>query len=383
MSITRLPAALFLLLVSAGCGTKLPAKPFTIGQLIPLSGPDKVQGEHARNGARLAVEAAVREGREVSGRSVIVRHVDDRSDVKNIQAMAIRLLTLNDVVAVIGGPGIAANEQLARAARSYGVPVLLPADLPVLPVGEAVFCLNVAPEVRGEALARFAIHDLHYHRIVVLSDSSNGTNAALATAFVREWRQGHHDDKEPSIDVWSYSDESTRKELASRLETAKPDAMLLAVEPREFLQLRSQFTTAGLKIPLLYGGEDKGISLFEEDRRAGPVIYIATAFVAGDDLAKVGQAFVQEYRKVFGERPDMSAALAYDGVRLLIEALIKEKTAIPSHLRDALSTMSDFPSVTGPLRFANRRAKRTLFIVTIQDGRSKVLQTFGPEIDFE
>src|SRR2546423_5759026 len=48
-------AALALASALAGCSPKGPPEPLTIGQLVPLSGPARALGEHARRGAQLAV----------------------------------------------------------------------------------------------------------------------------------------------------------------------------------------------------------------------------------------------------------------------------------------------------------------------------------------
>jgi branched-chain amino acid transport system substrate-binding protein len=374
-------AALLLLLVSGGCVQRTPPEPYTIGQLIPLSGPDKVRGEHARNGAALALEAGARGGPHGSGRPVEVRHVDSRDSSEAVRAGAVRLVTLNRAVALLGGCDPNLAEALARAAQSYGVPVLLPADLPALPVGESVFCLNVAPDKRGEALARFAARDRKWRRVAALTDPRTAAGAALAAAFAIAWRREHSGDKEAFAGEWSRRDDSDWPELTRRALAAKPDAVLLAAEPHEFLRLRAKLAEAGLKVPLLYGGPDRGAGPLADDRGPGPDVVLATAFTAAADLGAEGAAFVRTYEEKFRERPDLPAAMAYDGVRLLADALGRANSAEPERLRQELLAVNDFPSVTGPLSLADRRAKRRLFVVELKGGETKVVRAFGPGLE--
>jgi branched-chain amino acid transport system substrate-binding protein len=370
--------ATLLVFACGGCGPRSEPEPITIGQLIPLSGPQKQTGERARNGAGLAVEVALRKGRRVLGRKVAVRHVDTRGEADLVPAEAVRLLTLNRVVAVLGGPEPSAGEPLARAVQSYGVPVVLTADLASVPVNEAAFCLNAAPETRGEALARYAARGLHCRHVVVLTDDHAGPGAALAASFVKRWRQERRDDKQARVDEWACQKDDEWNELFSRTVAAQPDGVLLAVGSGEFARLQTRLVAAGYKAALLYGGEDRGTETLPEPPREGPAAFLATAFSVRAELGDTGQAFIREYAEKFQEPPDLAAALAYDGVLLLIDALERAKTAQPGRPGEELAAVTDFHGVTGPLSFANRRAKRPVFVVKFEAGEAKVVDTFGP-----
>jgi branched-chain amino acid transport system substrate-binding protein len=365
----------------AGCGPRAEPDPFTIGQLVPLSGSDKSSGEHAKNGAAIAIEVALREDQRVLGRKVAVRHVDYRSDAELVQPEAVRLLTFNRVIALLGGPDAPGNEQLARAARTYGVPVLLPADLAALPSGEAVFGLNATPEARGEALARSAVRNLKWQRVVALTDNSEGVEGALAGAFIRKWRQERRDDKEAFAELCLSHKDADWAELLQQTRAAKPDGVLLAVGPEKFLRLRNEIVKSGLKVPLLYGGEDRGSNSVAELPKDGPAVYLATAFTSGGNLGSVGEAFVRQYADEFHEPPDLAAAMAYDAVRMSIEAAGRAKSTLPAALGSELLALANFQSVTGPLSLTNRRARRRLFVVSLQGGGSKVVGTFDPDAE--
>jgi branched-chain amino acid transport system substrate-binding protein len=378
MATVRSLALLVALIALSGCGSRTTPDTVSIAQLIPLTGADKIQGEHARNGARLAIDLAAKSDRRVFGKKVVVHHVDTRGEEEQVRAEAVRLITLNQVAGFLGGPGPAASMQLARTAQTYGVPALLSADLVELPTGEAVFCLNAAPEARGEALARYAAHDLSCHHVIALVDSEHAPGVALASGFVSEWRRITSGTKKAPVEEWPYSEESAAADLTARITGAKPDALLLATGPQRAWLLRSRLALPALKTVFLYGGEDQGTGPFEQPPDELPALYVVTSYSSGGKLAPEGESFVREYEEKFREKPDLPAALAYDGVRLFIDALDRAKTAAPGPLKDQLLAVREFPGVTGPLSLEDRRAKRRLFVAAVKGGEQKVVRTSGP-----
>ncbi len=366
-----------LALVLSGCTARVAPEPSAIGQLVPLSGPERALGEQARNGARLAVELLKQEA-ELPEQPLVVRHVDTRGNPETVRAEAVRLVTLNRVAALLGGPDSAASEQLARTGQSYGVPVLLTADLPKTAPGDAVFCLGASLEARGRALALFAARELHCSHVVIASDARDASGTALATAFTDTWKKEHRD-KEPGLKEWSWQGAGERAPLAQRVTAARPEAVLIVAEPAEFLSFREQLAAGGLKSPLLYGGTDVGSSPLAERLATGPAVYLSTVFTPEADSGPEGQDFVRQYREKFGARPGLPAAMAYDGVRVLASALTRAKGSDPTRLRDALLATTDFAGVTGPVSLANRRARRRVFVASVADGATKVVRAFGPE----
>jgi ABC-type branched-subunit amino acid transport system substrate-binding protein len=109
-------------------------------------------------------------------------------------------------------------------------------------------------------------------------------------------------------------------------------------------------------------------------------VYLATAFAADGDLGSEGKTFVTAYTDKYNESPDLPAALAFDAVRQVVEALERAKTWQASRLTSELAAL-DFASVSGPLTMSDRRAKRRIFIVAVAKTGSKVAATFGPGLE--
>ena len=85
------------------------------------------------------------------------------------------------------------------------------------------------------------------------------------------------------------------------------------------------------------------------------------------------QNFVAAYRARFGREPDSMAALAYDAVKVLADALTRAGTTDGPTLRAALAS-SDVAGVTGQLTMnAQRNVSKPAVIqeVTYADGAVK------------
>src|SRR5262249_3620123 len=243
----RLPPILVLgTLLWAGC-SKSPPEPIWIGHLAPLTGPDKVQGEHSRQGVRLALEE-IKDATLVAGQPIAIRHADTRGDPERLQTEAVRLLTLNKVAALLDSSAAPLAERLAASVRPYNALILVAAELPGSS-GDGLFSLGAGAGPRGRALAQFAASDLKAVHAVVLTDARPSLADVLARAFVKEWRKN----AKARAEEWSYRSDADLAELTTRAAKAKPDVLLFASAIADLDKARRQWEMAGLRCPVLFG----------------------------------------------------------------------------------------------------------------------------------
>jgi branched-chain amino acid transport system substrate-binding protein len=363
----RFTLALLPSLILGGCSSKTPPEPLWVGHLAPLSGPGKSQGDQAQQAVRLAVEesAAVR----VAGRPLAVRHADTRGEGDTGRAEAVRLIAVSKVTALIVNAEAAQAERVGRESLPYGVPVLVCGELASAPA-ENVFVMGAGPEPRGRVLARYAVETLSFETVAVVVDGRNALAGAFAASFVRQCRK----QERPTVHESLYLNEQELKEIVSRLIKSRPAAVLLAGTARDCLRVRSDLLEAKAAVPILFGGEDLGARGLRPDSKEGPDIYLATAF-AETELGEKGRDFDRRFREATGERPGISAALAYDATRLLFEAMSQAGTTSGTRIREQLAKTDDFESVTGSLSFKDRQARRLVFVVRVRGGEVKVVRS--------
>jgi branched-chain amino acid transport system substrate-binding protein len=328
-----------LALLLAGCSRSAP-EVVPVGDLIALSGPEKPDGDRARQGSVLAVEEFDEDDAHSAGKRLRVEYADTRGEPAQTQAEAVRLLTVNRAAALLADTDAAGLERLARGVQPYAVPVLVAGELPPRAPGQDLFALAASPAYQGRVLAQFAATDLKAKRVVALTNNTAAVGGVLSAAFVQEGRQT----KDVQVDDWTYGKESDFPELVQRLQKTPPGAVLLAGPPRDLQKFREQLRAAGVTVPLLFGGAEGGWPLPGSGDTEGGAVYLGTVFCT-EGLTSGGREVAGKYRKRFNQDLDVHAAQAYDSIRLLAETLRRAK-GLPAHWRDNLMGLTDFDSLT-------------------------------------
>jgi branched-chain amino acid transport system substrate-binding protein len=94
----------------------------------------------------------------------------------------------------------------------------------------------------------------------------------------------------------------------------------------------------------------------------------------------LAQKFVADYKARYnGKVPDAMAALGYDSVMVLVDAIKRAGTTDEPALRDAIAATKDFPGATGKTTLdENRDASKPAVIITVKDGQFQYLETVTP-----
>ena len=113
--------------------------------------------------------------------------------------------------------------------------------------------------------------------------------------------------------------------------------------------------------------------------RAVEGTYYSTHYSAESPAPEV-RAFIKKFRARYdGATPDAVAALGYDAMMLLADAITRAGSTAGSRVRDALAATKDFPGVTGRTTIdADRNTSKPAIILTVQDGRAQFVSAVTP-----
>jgi branched-chain amino acid transport system substrate-binding protein len=340
----------------AACERKSAGEASTTGDILlgfygSLTGDGASFGQSSMDGAELAVAEINAAGGVLGGRKLSLLVEDDQSKPEEASSVVTKLVTQDHVVAVIGE--VASRRTLAAApvAQRYQVPMVTPASTNerVTAVGDYIFRVCFIDPFQGEVLAKFAFNDLKARRAAVLRDIQEDYSVGLTDSI-----QQHFTALGGTVlDPISYSKgDPDFKAVLTTIRSQRPDVIFATGYYTEAGIIVRQARELGMKMPILGGDGWVGDSL-KNGREALANTFISNHY-SGDNPAPVVQNFEKAFRAKYGHAPDSIAALGYDAIKVVADALTRAGTTDHAKLRDALAT-ADVAGVTGQLKMNAKR----------------------------
>ncbi len=378
MTLAPLLRAVRVLAAVALCGTAgaRAAEAVRIGFFMSITGRDASFGEASLNGARLAVDG-LNAGGGALGRPVELVVEDDRSLAGESATAAKKLISRDRVVALIGECSSARTLEAAAVAQASGIPLVTPASTSprVTQVGDAIFRVCFIDPFQGDVIATFARRRLGLRRAALLVDSTAPYSVGLADYFSRKFVA--LGGEVVARQTYSGADTDFRAQLTA-IRAARPDALFLPGYYVAAGLVARQARDLGMHATLLGGDGFEAPQLLDIGGDALDGAYYSTHF-AVENTGAASRAFVAAYRLRYGVVPNGLAALTYDAVRLVADALGRAGTTERAALRRALAETKDFPGVTGLTTInARRDADKDASIITVRNGRLEFVETVRP-----
>lgn len=372
---SRFRSILFLA-VLLGVGESRAAEPVKIGFFMSITGRDASFGEVSLRGARLAVDELNAAG-GVLGRPVELLVEDNRSLAGESATAAKKLISRDHVVALVGECSSARTLEAAPVAQAAGVPLVTPAatNPKVTQAGDAVFRVCFIDPFQGEVLAAFARRKLGLKRAALLVDGTSPYSVGLAEYFTKTFTA--LGGEVVVTQKYSGADTDFRAQLTA-IRGAQPDALFLPGYYVAAGLVAKQTKELGLKATLLGGDGFEAPQLLEIGGTALEGAYYSTHF-APENAEPAAVSFVAAYRKRHGALPNGLAALSYDAVGLVADAIRRAGTTEAGALRRALAATRDFAAASGRTTInAQRDAEKDAAIISVRGGKLEFVETVKP-----
>jgi branched-chain amino acid transport system substrate-binding protein len=316
-----------------------------------LTGDGASFGLSSKDGTELAVDEINAAGGVLDGRKFKLLIEDDQSKPEEASNAVTKLITQDKVVAVLGE--VASRRTLAAApvAQRYQIPLITPASTNerVTKVGDYIFRVCFIDPFQGEVLAKFAFNDLKARKVAILKNIAEDYSVGLTDSVTQHFTALGGTVLPP---VGYSGADADFKAVLTQIRSEKPDAIFATGYYSEAGIIVRQARELGMKIPILGGDGWVGDAL-ANGREALNNTYISNHY-SGDNPAPIVQDFVAAYRKRFNKEPDAIAALAYDAVKVLADAMNRAKSTEGPKVRDALAK-ADVAGVTGQLKMNPER----------------------------
>ncbi|MCS7079209.1 MAG: ABC transporter substrate-binding protein [Chloracidobacterium sp.] len=347
-----------------------------IGVYMPMTGDTATFGTSSMGGIRLATEERNAAG-GIRGSRIELILEDDRGQPEEAKTVVTRLVTRDKVVAVLGEVGSARSIVAAAVCQQKGVPMLTPSSTneKVTRKGDYIFRVCFIDPFQGEAAAKFAATVLKFTRAAIITDVKNDYSVGLTKSFRESFtRLGGMIVIEKNYQA---GDASFNAQLTS-IREAGVDFVYAPGYYGDVGQIIKQARELGLRVPFIGGDGWDSPDLWRGGKEALNGCFITNHYSVDNPDPRV-QAFIAAYRRRYGDTPDALAALAYDGARVLYDAIERANSTDGARIRDALAATRDFPGVTGTITLdANRNAVKPAVILELRDGAYHYRTTIAP-----
>jgi len=355
-----------------------PLKQVKIGILLPITGDIASFGQDAKNAVILFLE--MHENDFKSTAHVIPLYQDSEGTPQGSVQATNKLIT--DQVDVIVGDLSTTNTIAASVvSENFKIPMISPsATGKDITVGKKYFyrtCYDVTEQ--GKVLAEFALNKWHARKFVIITDSDSDYSRDLSQTFkdnVKDFQPSKGDKKPHIVGEYSYSKKDKNfSALVSKIKRSSdaPDVVFIPGFPSQVASILKDIADYKLKIKVLGADGWEGPELFDIAGKAANGHVIASHF-SPQDPNPVVQDFVKKYNARFKRKPGVFAALTFDSMGIVFEA-IKQTHEKKITLNEALKHIQDFQGVTGHITFdKNGNAQKPVLLLETSDQGNHLLK---------
>jgi branched-chain amino acid transport system substrate-binding protein len=346
-----------------------------VGEFASLTGGNASFGQSSHKGTALAIEEVNAAGGAL-GKKLQLLTEDDQSQAGQPATIVRKLISSDKVVAVLGEVASSKSLEAAPICQENHIPMISPASTnpKVTEVGDYIFRVCFIDPFQGTVMAKFAISK-GWKKIALLTDVKQDYSVGLAQFFKEGFTQnGGQIVKEQS---YSTGDKDFKAQLTA-IKASQPEAIFIPGYYGEVSLIARQARAIGLKVPLLGGDGWIGESLLKVAGSTLDGSFLSCHF-SSDDQSPVIQGFVKKFKARYNETPDDMAALGYDSVMILVDAMKRAKTTDGEKLRNEIAATKDFKGITGMITLDEKRnAKKPAVILTVKGGGLKYVSTVQP-----
>ena len=333
-----------------------------IGFIGPLTGPAASYGMPQKNGAMLATEEINAAG-GLNGKKIEIIYEDSQMDPNKTISAAKKLIDIDKVFTIIGETTTGGTLAIADTANKSKVVLISPSasGAKITDAGDYVFRISPSDTFQATVAAKI-LSEIGLKRGVIVftnDDWGSGIEKALRDDFSKlggtiEASEG-----------CTPGTQDFRTQL-TKIKSLKPDFIYIPLHPAEsaiFLRQAKELNVPG-QIIGADNFSEKAI-LKTAGKAAEGVIFTMPSSPSGNAY----EEFSKKYKAKFNTDASYSAAVAYDCVNLLYQAMKKSGTA-GEVIKNALYAVQDFAGVSGKIGFDKNGDVNTkeFSVIQIQKG---------------
>jgi branched-chain amino acid transport system substrate-binding protein len=348
-----------------------------IGEYASLTGKEAAFGQSSHKGTLLAVEQVNAAG-GVLGRQIELVSDDNQSKQGESATIVKKLIFRDKVVGILGEVASMRSLEAAPICQVYKVPMISPSSTnpKVTQIGNYIFRVCFIDPFQGTVMAKFAKDTLKMHRVAVVTSVSSAYSVGLSKYFMERFTT---DGGEVAIEQkYTEGDKDFNAQLTA-IKAAGVEGIYVSGYYTEAALICKQARDLGITVPLFGGDGWEAPELVEIGGAAVDGCYYSTHYSPQSDTPIVKNFVAKFQARYGGETPDAMAALGYDSLEVMVDAIRRAGSTDGAAIRDALSATKDFPGVTGVTTIdKDRNASKAAVVDEVVDGKFKFVQSVAP-----
>ncbi len=366
----------------AGCGgsggengdkTAAPGDTVKLGFLGAKTGSVANYGIPGEKGMKMAIDELNAQG-GILGKQVEGIYEDNKGESSEIANITTKYITQDKVVALVGDPCTGLTKVAADIAQKNKV-VLFSSGATgagVVEIGDYIFRNTLLDTVAVPAVVDWMINQKGWNHLAVITSGNNGYSTALTPIFKQAIiDQGGNIVLEETIN----DGETDFTAQVTKLKNAGADVLVFTGYYTEAALIMNEAKRKDLDI-VLVGGD----GLYGQDlaKLGGDAVEEKVIFYAGfstDQPSPETAKFLENYRGIYNEDPDMFSAQFYDAVMILAKAMEDAQSTDPSVFKNELVKLKDYPGVSGVTTFGPDREpiKSPICLLTVKGDKFPAL----------
>jgi branched-chain amino acid transport system substrate-binding protein len=352
-----------------------------VGEYGSMTGPQATFGQSTHNGIMMAADEINAAG-GINGRKIKVLSEDDQSKQEEAANAVTKLISQNNVLAILGEVASSASIAAAPICQSNKVPMISPSSTndEVTRKGDYIFRICFTDSYQGEYEAVFADQWTTTNgkpkNVAMLLDVKSDYSQGLGKVFTAKFEA--LGGKIIGTQSYANGDSDFRSQLTA-IKATNPSMLFVPGYYTDIGQIAIQARDLGITCPLLGGDGWESPKLIEIGGKALEGCYYTNHYFYADPAPVVAN-FVQKYKERYGQVPDALAALGYDDMKTLADALKRATKLDGPSLRDAIAQTKGLVGVTGTITIGPERNAmgKKLVIEEIKNGQLTLAATIDP-----
>jgi branched-chain amino acid transport system substrate-binding protein len=349
-----------------------------IGFNLPMTGMFGLVGNHSKNAAELVykdIEAAG--GIQVGAKKYKIEFIygDNESNPTAAAGLTIKQVSQEKVLGIIGPLSSSQAIPVGQMAQAFATPMISPWSTSPITTKDRpyVFRSCFVFTAQGPALTKFAASEFKATKAAVLFDIVAAYPRGMAKNFKEAFEAANGVGSVVAFEEFRTGDEDFSKQLA-RIRDSGAEFIVTPQHYNEVPLIVRQAKSMGLTIPIMGTNSWAGGNLIGECGADCNGLFFTGNYAPGKATG-LNKEFVDAYVAAYGENPDEPAALTWDALRVLLEAiqqtgglsgnLVKDRTLV----KDTLTKIQDFDGAAGKLSFNETgNPSKCTIIVKIDEG---------------